>query len=97
MEKQAQSISMDPQWVCPRVISGHNSYFIWGPQGCTGQVLITVNVPASDLAGSADSVTLAGRTACTYCMPFENNAPILIVRGLRVPVQQEWLGVKHYD
>ena len=39
----------------------------------------------------------AGQTACAYCMPFENNAPILIVRGLRVPVQQAWPGVKHYD
>ena len=26
----------------PEAISGHNSYFIWGPDSCTGQVLITV-------------------------------------------------------
>ena len=35
----------------PRAISGHNSYYFWGPQGCTGEVLITVGRPERDLSG----------------------------------------------
>ncbi len=81
----------------PKAISGHNSYFIWGPQGCSGDVLITVNIPMSDLVHGFDSVQFAGNTACTYCMPFENNAPILIARGLHGSVQVQWPAVKHYD
>jgi hypothetical protein len=81
----------------PKAISGHNSYFIWGPQGCTGKVLITINVRLQDLAGSFESVEPAGRTACTYCMPFENNAPIGIARGLKVPIQSAWPRVKTFD
>ncbi len=86
-----------PSLGLPKAISGHNSYFIWGPQGCTGNVLITVNIPMADLVKGFDSVTFAGSTACTYCMPYENNAPILIARGLHVNIQEAWPAVKHYD
>jgi hypothetical protein len=81
----------------PKAISGHNSYFIWGPQGCTGKVLITINIRLQDIAGSVESVEPAGQTACTYCMPFENNAPIGIARGLKVPIEAAWPGVKTYE
>ena len=81
----------------PKAISGHNSYFMWGPQGCTGQVLITINVPLKDLRSGVDSVTPAGETSCTYCMPFENHAPIFITRGLKGPIGTVWQGVKSYN
>lgn len=81
----------------PKAISGHNSYFIWGPQGCTGQVLITINVPLKDIATGFESVEPAGKTACTYCMPFENNAPINIARGLKAPIKDGWPTVKTFE
>jgi 4-amino-4-deoxy-L-arabinose transferase-like glycosyltransferase len=81
----------------PKAISGHNSYFIWGPQGCTGKVLITINIRLQDIAGSFESVEPAGQTACTYCMPFENNALIGIARGLKVPIETAWPGTKTYE
>jgi 4-amino-4-deoxy-L-arabinose transferase-like glycosyltransferase len=81
----------------PRAISGHNSYFIWGPQGCTGQVIITVNYPLQDLSSAFESVEPAGQTKCKYCMPYENGAPIFIARGLKVDIQQAWPTVKHFD
>ena len=81
----------------PKAISGHNSYFIWGPQGCTGKVLITINVPLNDLSAGFESVQPAGQTSCTYCMPFENNAPIFIARGLKADIQDAWPGVKDFN
>jgi 4-amino-4-deoxy-L-arabinose transferase-like glycosyltransferase len=81
----------------PRAISGHNSYFIWGPQGCTGKVIITINVRLQDIASGFESVEPAGQTLCTYCMPFENNAPIFIARGLKAPIETTWPGVKMFD
>jgi 4-amino-4-deoxy-L-arabinose transferase-like glycosyltransferase len=80
----------------PKAISGHNSYFMWGPQGCTGKVLITVNVRLQDIAERFESVEPAGQTTCTYCMPFENNAPIGIARGLKIPLDTAWAGIKSY-
>jgi 4-amino-4-deoxy-L-arabinose transferase-like glycosyltransferase len=81
----------------PKAISGHNSYFIWGPQGCTGKVIITINVRLQDIASSFESVEPAGQTSCTYCMPFENNAPIGIVRGFKVPIEAAWPSVKVFE
>jgi Dolichyl-phosphate-mannose-protein mannosyltransferase len=48
----------------PEPISGHNACYIWGPQGCTGQVIITINVSPQDAAQAFSSVTLAARTSC---------------------------------
>jgi hypothetical protein len=81
----------------PKAISGHNSYFIWGPQGCTGKVVITINVRLQDIASGFESVEPAGQTSCAYCMPYENNAPINIARGLKAPFATAWPGVKVYE
>jgi hypothetical protein len=81
----------------PKAISGHNSYYIWGPDGCTGQVVISVGIAQSDLAPSFESVQAAGQVECGYCMPFENGAPILIARGLKVSIRDAWPSVKSFN
>jgi hypothetical protein len=83
----------------PPPISGHNAFYLWGPQGCTGQVIITINIPLQDAARAFSSVTLAARTSCAACMDFENHAPILILRQpkARVPFAVLWAQAKHYD
>ena len=86
-----------PAYGLPQAMSGHNSYFIWGPQGCTGQVIITVNYPLQDLSAAFESVKPAGQTECKYCMPYENGAPIFIARGLKMDMRQAWPTVKHFD
>jgi len=81
----------------PKAISGNNSYFIWGPQGCSGKVLITINYLAQDLSAGFESVQAAGQVSCTYCMPDENGAPIFIARGLKAPIEQAWPTVKNFS
>jgi len=83
----------------PEPISGHNAFYLWGPQGCTGQVLITINIAPQDAARGFSSVTLAARTSCAACVDFENQAPILILRQpkAKVPFAVLWAQAKHYD
>jgi putative flippase GtrA len=81
----------------PLPISGHNAFYLWGPQGCTGQVLITINIDPQDAAQGFNSVTLAARTSCAACVNFENNAPILILRQPKMPFAALWAQAKHYD
>jgi hypothetical protein len=83
----------------PPPISGHNAFYIWGPQGCTGQVIITINIPPQDAARAFGSVTLAARTSCDACVAFENRAPILILRQPKAkePFAVLWAQAKHYD
>ena len=83
----------------PQPISGHNAFYIWGPQGCTGQVIITINIAPQDAARGFSSVTLAARTSCAACVDFENHAPILILRQPKAnaPFAVLWAQAKHYD
>ncbi len=83
----------------PPPISGHNAFYLWGPQGCSGQVIITINVAPQDATQAFGSVTLAARTSCDDCVDFENHAPILILRQpkAKVPFAVLWAQAKHYD
>jgi Dolichyl-phosphate-mannose-protein mannosyltransferase len=74
----------------PPPISGHNAFYIWGSRGCSGQVIITINIPPQDAARGFSSVTLAAS-----CRDYENHAPILILRQPKVPFI--WTQVKHFD
>jgi hypothetical protein len=81
----------------PPPISGHNAFSLWGPQGCSGQVVITINIAPQDAARGFSSVTLAARTSCAACVDFENQAPILILRQPKEPFAVLWAQGKHYD
>jgi hypothetical protein len=81
----------------PPAISGHNNYWLWGPRGWDGRVLIVVGGTEERLRGRFDQVERAATIACGRCMPYENNRPVWIVRGLRLPLAQLWPQVKHYD
>ncbi len=81
----------------PSPISGHNAFYLWGPQGCTGQVIITINIAPQDAARGFSSVTLAARTSCDECVAYENHAPILILRQPKVPFSVLWAQAKYYD
>ena len=81
----------------PEPISGHNAFYLWGPQGCSGQVVITINIAPQDAARGFSSVTLAARTSCAACVDFENQAPILILRQPTEPFAVMWAQSKHYD
>jgi 4-amino-4-deoxy-L-arabinose transferase-like glycosyltransferase len=85
------------QYHLPPVISGHNSYYLWGPGSCSGAVMITVGISPSDLAKSYQSVLLATTMTCTYCMPGENDLLIYVVRLPRYSTHQVWSSVKHYN
>jgi 4-amino-4-deoxy-L-arabinose transferase-like glycosyltransferase len=81
----------------PQAISGHNQHYLWGPGNCTGEVMIVVGVPRQDLVGVFDSVTVGETARCSYCMPYESNLPVLIGRGLRVPLKDFWPRVRNYS
>ena len=81
----------------PSPISGHNAFYIWGPQGCTGQVVITINIAPQDAARGFSSVTLVARTSCDACVAYENHAPILILQQPKAPFAVLWAHSKYYD
>jgi hypothetical protein len=81
----------------PRVISGHNSYHLWGPQGCDGSVMIIVGGEQAEIEAFFAEVEPAALTQCRYCMPYENERSIFVVRRPQMTLAQVWPQVKHFD
>ena len=81
----------------PKTISGHNTYYLWGPQGCTGELLISVGRPLRDLSDVFESVTPGPVWSCKYCMPYENGTWIYIARGLKFPMEEAWPTTKDWN
>ncbi len=80
----------------PPAISGHNSYYVWGPRGHDGSVMIIIGGDEDHYASLFRSVTLAGRITSPYAMPYETNQPVYVLRGLKVPLGTFWPTVRKY-
>jgi len=80
----------------PRAISGHNSYFLWGPRGCTGEVVIALGGDRHGYEELFASVEQAAIHTCVDCMPYENNLPLYVLRGARVSLADIWPRVKRF-
>jgi 4-amino-4-deoxy-L-arabinose transferase-like glycosyltransferase len=79
-------------------ISGHNNYWLWGPSGHTGEVIIVLSRSREREEDHFTSVELAGQIDCGDCMPYENHLSIFICRGLKPPsLAERWASLKHYD
>jgi hypothetical protein len=75
----------------PPVISGHNTYYVWGPGNCTGEVLIYVGqATIADLKQGFADVQQVAVTTRQYCMPYENDVPIFLCRGIKMLIKQAW-------
>ncbi|MCB1041611.1 MAG: glycosyltransferase family 39 protein [Acidobacteria bacterium] len=81
----------------PPVVSGHNSYWLWGPGSCSGQVLIIIGGEEADHLQTFEQVEPAAIFTCVDCMPYENNQVIWLARNPKLPVPELWPRVKHYD
>jgi hypothetical protein len=81
----------------PYAISTHNSYWVWGPRGYSGEVVIVLGGDGEDLEERFESVELAGRVQCRYCMPYENDLPIYLCRRLKLSLPELWQLSKHYS
>jgi hypothetical protein len=80
----------------PFAISGHNNYYLWGPHGETGAVMIIVTGgTADDLRKNYNSVEVAGRMDHPYAMPYEHRN-IYLCRGRKPSLVDDWPEVKHY-
>jgi Dolichyl-phosphate-mannose-protein mannosyltransferase len=80
----------------PTAISGHNNYWLWGPHGATGDIMIVVNgATPAEMHEFYDSVEIAGRMDNPLSMPYERRN-IYLVRGRHKNVLENWLSFKHY-
>lgn len=81
----------------PPAISGHNSYWLWGPGGCTGEVMVVIGGDLNELQQSFAEVEAGAAFMCHDCLPEEGDLTIWVARGIRLPLATAWRSVRHYD
>jgi len=80
----------------PPVISGHNQYYLWGTHGRSGNVLIDVGGDCGAREHLFESSARAATFTSPWSMPYEDNLPIMVCRGIKQPLAELWPGVKHF-
>lgn len=85
-----------PRYGLPKAISGHQSYFLWGPRDYTGEVMIVIGDNRKTLEGLFERVEQGETIHCEYCMPYEDDLPVWLCRGLKTPIAELWPKVKKW-
>ena len=94
---QAGAIDLfGPKYGLPPAISGHQSYFIWGPRGYTGESIIVMAGRQQDLESRFATVQKVASVYHPYSMPYEH-FDIFYCRGLKRPLSEIWPQVKNWD
>jgi hypothetical protein len=80
----------------PRAVSGHNSYWLWGPRDCGREVWIVIGDDRESLEAIFESVEQALTFECDLCMPYEGRKPIWVARRMKQDPAALWPSVKHF-
>ncbi|WP_044178648.1 ArnT family glycosyltransferase [Granulicella mallensis] len=81
----------------PPAISPHNNYWMWGPHGCTGQLLIAVSdATPEQLTHKFEDVTIVEHMDNPFAMPFEHKT-VYLLRNRKPGVPPfDWAAMKFY-
>jgi hypothetical protein len=83
-----------PKLGLPHAISGHNSYWFWGPRGWDGSVMLVIGGSREDQLHWFESAEEVAIADSPYAMPYERRLPIWLCRNLKVPVDRAWREAK---
>src|SRR6266542_4223564 len=86
---------LGPKYGLPKAISGHQSYFLWGPRNYTGETVILVGGKEDEARREFKTVEVAATQHNPYALWYETQ-PILLCRGLKWNLQTGWARVKNW-
>jgi hypothetical protein len=94
---------LGPKYGLPKAACCHNSYWTWGPpQGKIGEVMIVLGNYHDAQRSFADirPFFATAEHVATFkhplAMPYENDRPIFLCRGLKVTMAELWARDKHF-
>ncbi len=85
-----------PEYGLPPAISGHQSYFLWGPRNYTGESIIVMDGDRRDLEQNCATVRDAARVEHPYSMPYEH-FDVFYCSGLKTPLAELWSKLKRWE
>ena len=74
----------------PKAISGHNSYYYWGPRNYSGACVIIFGEQSSDFIKLFGDVQVAAIAHNPHAMPNEQHIAIYICRKPVAPLSALW-------
>ena len=80
----------------PKAISPHQNYFLWGPRGYDGEIMIVLQGKKEQLEEQFESVEEAGEVAHPFSMG-EEQFTIYLCRRLKQPIGIVWPQIKHWN
>jgi hypothetical protein len=84
-----------PRYGLPKAIGGHQNYWLWGPRNYTGESVIVIGDSARHLRELCEQVEVGPTIEDPYARPVEKR-PILLCRGLKWNLRQNWPQVKSW-
>ncbi len=94
---QAGAIDLfGPQYGLPPAISGHQSYWLWGPRAYTGQSMIVMADRQANLERLFATVQKVAAVAHPYSMPY-NHFDIYYCTGMKSPLADLWPRLKNWN
>jgi hypothetical protein len=84
-------------WGLPPAISAHNNYFLWGPRGHDGSVVLRLGGEREALLKVYETVEAAGVADNPWAMPYETGLTLWICRRRHPPLDAAWPGFKNYN
>ncbi|MGB7753104.1 MAG: glycosyltransferase family 39 protein [Candidatus Acidiferrales bacterium] len=74
----------------PAAISGHNSYYFWGPRGYTGSCVILFGERADELKDLFGDAQLVGAITDPHAAIAERNVHVYVCRKPKAPLAELW-------
>jgi Dolichyl-phosphate-mannose-protein mannosyltransferase len=94
---QAGAIDLfGPKYGLPPAISGHQSYFLWGPRGYKGESMIVMDDTQQGLEPLFASVQKVAHLDHPYSMPYQH-FDIFYCQGMHPPLAELWPRVKRWN
>jgi len=79
-----------PKLGLPKAISGHNSYFDWGPRQYSGDCMIIFGERAKEFTTLFGQVERVATISNLHAMAVEQNVPVFICRKPIAPLSSLW-------
>jgi hypothetical protein len=81
----------------PRAISGHNNYWLWGPGGASGEIMLALARDDERLRGWFARVERVAEVDCRWCLPSLDRLAVYVCREPRRPIAAWWPEAKRYQ
>ena len=94
---QAGAIDLfGPKYGLPPAISAHQSYYLWGPRGYSGESMIVLDDSLEDLQPLFTSVQKVAHVYHPYSMPYQH-FDVFYCRGMHPPLPELWPRLKRWN